>query len=210
VEIWLSNGVHDKVQIPVNPEEIGYEDSRNFEDIVLANGDEKTVIGGRNLRSYSIESFFPKYRQPLVVSVKLLAPMDYVKKIKSWMDNRTVIQLQVTTTIINELVTIRSFTWKEVGGAVGDIEYTLELKEYEPISFSKPGSSSAGGGSSSRPPSSKPKTRTYVVIKNDSLWKISKKFYGTGSKWKTIYDKNKKVIGKSPNFLKPGQRLIIP
>ena len=31
---------------------------------------------------------------------------------------------------------------------------------------------------------------TYTVKKGDSLWKISKQFYGTGLKWKKIYDDN--------------------
>lgn len=214
MEIWLSNGTHDKLQIPVNPEEIGMEDTRNFEDIVLASGNEKTVIGGRNQRSYTIESFFPKTRQPLVTASTLLSPMDYIKKIKGWMDNKTVINLQVTTTIINEQVTIRSFTWKEVGGSIGDIEYTIELKEYQPISFVAPkttgGGGSSGGSSGKRPAPTKPTTRTYTVKKNDNLWNISKKYYGTGSKWKTIYDKNKKAIGSNPNKLKVGLRLVIP
>lgn len=38
------------------------------------------------------------------------------------------------------------------------------------------------------------KSNKYTVKKGDTLWGISKKFYGSGAKWKTIYDKNKSVI----------------
>lgn len=48
----------------------------------------------------------------------------------------------------------------------------------------------------------------YVVEKNDTLQKISKKFYGSYSKWTKIYDANKNVIS-DPNFLKPGTALKI-
>lgn len=48
----------------------------------------------------------------------------------------------------------------------------------------------------------------YVVEKNDTLQKISKKFYGSYSKWTKIYEANKDVI-KDPNFLKPGTALKI-
>lgn len=49
----------------------------------------------------------------------------------------------------------------------------------------------------------------YKVTKDDTLQKISKKLYGTFSKWTKIYDANKDVI-KDPNFLKPGIELNIP
>ena len=49
----------------------------------------------------------------------------------------------------------------------------------------------------------------YVVEKDDTLQKISKKVYGTYSKWTKIYDANRDVL-KDPNFLKPGKKLKIP
>ena len=49
----------------------------------------------------------------------------------------------------------------------------------------------------------------YKVEKDDTLQKISKKLYGSFSKWTKIYDANKEVI-KDPNFLKPGITLKIP
>lgn len=208
MEIWLSNGTKDKIQLPINPAEIGQTYNRNFEDITLASGNEKTVISGKSLKEYSISSFFPK-RRPVYAEVsKIKTPMEYVKKIESWMDNKKVLLLQVTTTNINKQVTIRSFEWKEVGGAVGDIEYTISLKEYSPVAFST--ITASNPKPSKRPAAVKPTVKTYTVKKGDSLWKISKKYYGTGTKWRTIYDKNKKVVGKNPNLIYPGQKLIIP
>jgi len=49
----------------------------------------------------------------------------------------------------------------------------------------------------------------YTVLKNDTLQKISKKFYGTTKLWKWIYDANKGVL-KSPNSIYPGQVINIP
>ena len=50
---------------------------------------------------------------------------------------------------------------------------------------------------------------TYTVQKDDTLQKISKKVYGTYSKWYRIYKANKNKI-KNPNFVKPGTVLTIP
>ncbi|MBF0330577.1 MAG: LysM peptidoglycan-binding domain-containing protein [Candidatus Omnitrophica bacterium] len=49
----------------------------------------------------------------------------------------------------------------------------------------------------------------YVVEKDDTLQKISKKVYGTYSKWTKIYDANRDVL-KDPNFLKSGVKIKIP
>jgi len=49
----------------------------------------------------------------------------------------------------------------------------------------------------------------YTVGKNDTLQKISKKFYGTTKKWPQIYNANKDVL-KGPDKVYPGQVLNIP
>ena len=50
---------------------------------------------------------------------------------------------------------------------------------------------------------------TYTVVKGDCLWNLAKKFYGTGSKWKVIYEANQDII-KNPNRIYIGQKLVIP
>jgi len=49
----------------------------------------------------------------------------------------------------------------------------------------------------------------YTVAKNDTLQKISKKFYGTTKKWIKIYEANKDVL-RGPDKLYPGQIINIP
>lgn len=49
----------------------------------------------------------------------------------------------------------------------------------------------------------------YLVEKDDTLQKISKKFYDSYSKWPRIYEENKKLIS-NPDFLKPGITIKIP
>ncbi|MFH1692465.1 MAG: LysM peptidoglycan-binding domain-containing protein [Candidatus Omnitrophota bacterium] len=53
------------------------------------------------------------------------------------------------------------------------------------------------------------KTVKYTVGKNDTLQKISMKFYGTTKKWKKIYDANSDKM-KSPDRIYKGQVLNIP
>lgn len=52
-------------------------------------------------------------------------------------------------------------------------------------------------------------SQKYTVAKNDTLQKISKKFYGTTKKWVKIYSANKDVL-KGPDKVYPGQVINIP
>jgi LysM repeat protein len=49
----------------------------------------------------------------------------------------------------------------------------------------------------------------YKVQQNDTLQKISQKFYNSINKWSRIYDANRDVL-KSPDSIYPGQTLKIP
>ena len=49
----------------------------------------------------------------------------------------------------------------------------------------------------------------HVVRTGDNLWSLARKYYGTGAKWKLIFDANKASL-KNENFLEPGKVLKIP
>ena len=49
----------------------------------------------------------------------------------------------------------------------------------------------------------------YTVVKNDTLQKISNKFYGTTKRWMKLYEANKDVL-RGPDKLYAGQILNIP
>ena len=51
--------------------------------------------------------------------------------------------------------------------------------------------------------------RVYVVVKGDSLSKISKMFYGDPNHWKRIFDANRDVIHNA-DLIQPGWKLRIP
>ena len=51
--------------------------------------------------------------------------------------------------------------------------------------------------------------KKYTVQKNDTLQKISQKFYGTTKKWTKIFNANKNTL-KKPDRIRFGQELKIP
>ena len=57
-------------------------------------------------------------------------------------------------------------------------------------------------------PTPAPSVTTYVVVAGDSLWRISQKLYGTGTKWRDIWQANRDTV-KNPDFIYIGQVLTI-
>ena len=99
--------------------------------------------------------------------------------------------------------TIESFSYGEQD-ATGDIYFTVLLKEYKKITVKK-----ASKKNTSKRSTKKSTKKKHTVKKGDTLWKIAKKYYGKGSKYKKIYNANKKKIS-NPNKLTVGLVLTIP
>jgi nucleoid-associated protein YgaU len=89
----------------------------------------------------------------------------------------------------------------------------FDRKDDRPAESKPDFSNVRSGGSSTAPAAPEPTTtsgsRTYVVVKGDTLSGIAKREYGNANKWPTIYEANKDVI-KDPDLIYPGQQLRIP
>jgi len=85
-------------------------------------------------------------------------------------------------------------------------------KKYKP----RPDFSNVQSGASSTSPSrgasnagAQSGTKTYTVVKGDSLSKIALRFYGDPLEWKRIFEANQDQI-QDPDLIHPGQELRIP
>ncbi len=54
------------------------------------------------------------------------------------------------------------------------------------------------------------KPKTHTVQSGDTLIAIAKQYYSDGSKWKSIYNANRKLIGPDPAMIKPRMKLVLP
>ncbi len=55
-----------------------------------------------------------------------------------------------------------------------------------------------------------PEATVYTVQAGDSLWKISSKFYGDGSKFRKIIEANPNKLKDEHSVIHPGDQLTIP
>ncbi|MDQ0154907.1 LysM peptidoglycan-binding domain-containing protein [Robertmurraya andreesenii] len=215
IEFWLSfNNGAERLRLPVNPESINVSSPFGHSDINIAQLGEYAIVGERGLKEYSFTSFFPRDYNPVYCEYNgFPAPWTFVETLERWRDTRRPMRLTITGTPINEAVTIREFTYTpDKAGGPGDIYYELRFKEFRFIELPKSVTVSNASTQKQRPSSPASPPKTYTVVKGDSLWKIAAKptIYGNGAKWPTIYNANKSVIGKNPNLIYPGQKLVIP
>lgn len=83
----------------------------------------------------------------------------------------------------NDLAVIEAFTWRYEDPDPDTLYYDISFKE-----FREHDSFGAEAGQD-------PRFETYTTKKNDTLRKISQHAFGTGSKWRTILNLNRRVIG---------------
>ena len=152
--------------------------------------------------TYGLESSPFKRKYSFVSYNDYPKQYDCVAKIKKWMDKGEVLRFIVTGTEINFQVRITDFEYSEQDGT-RDVYFTINLKEYRKIKISsttpKKKKTDNKDRTDTKETDNKPKQKTYTVKSGDTLYDIAKKYYGKGSDYKKIIEKNK---SKYPSLAK--------
>lgn len=222
-EIWLSwqNG-KEKFQLPILPPSIEISCPSKNENIDLADFGEITILQEPAAKTFQFSSFFPSKWSPLceVRPTKLSMPWNYIKRLEAWRESKLPIRFIVTGTPINFAVSIDDLSYKEGEKDIGDLDYTIALKEYTFVTSRKintKNKTNANGGNKKRP-DTKPIPKSYKVRKGDTLTGIAKTIYKNSAEWKTIWEANKQMLIKRDKrnvkhpgrYIYPGQVLTIP
>lgn len=209
MEFRLSYNNHQQeLTLPVNPGEFTISTGNNNTVVDIQNLGELNLIGTRRLAEIELVSFFPANPEEYGTQNYQLKPYEAVAMIAGWRTKREPIRLIITDTSFNLPVSIEEFEYGEHGGT-RDVNFTLRLKEYRFIKVSTITDPTPAGMKAPRP-ETKTQPKTYTVKAGDNLFLIAKNQLGDGSKWRSIYTANTGVIGKDPNLIKPGQKLVIP
>lgn len=183
---------------------------------------------GPDIKSYSWEGyFFGEHSKKLNINQKWISPNSCIKKLESWRDKGTTLNMIVSGGGINVDVVIQKFNYRPFGGK-GDYAYEICFYLYRTLTIqtvNELGISTEKKKTTERAdPKKEIKTKKeiYKVKQGDNLWSIARKYYGgTGEDWIKIYNANKSVIentakkyGKQSSdmghWIYPGTALTIP
>ena len=203
-------------EFPVLPEEIKVSYSTQNDNMKVYGVGEVTIIQDMGAATIQFSSFFPAKYFDGCRYKKFPKPKKCRKTILNMQGKKKHCKFTLTGSGpgISMYVTIEKFDVKETGGDPGTLSFDITLKEYKTVNVRKikvnTKTQKAKVKSKKKRVSSKLIPTTYKTKKNDSLSKLAKKFYGDSSKWKLIYNANKKVIGSNAKKLKAGLTLKIP
>jgi hypothetical protein len=215
--VLVNEATKERFEFPVNPETIQVQHGRVFEEVPIINL--ASVFTADNLAPTTIswESFFPVRFDTYCNYRTIENPAKSVRRIEKWLGRGTTGQIKPTPlrtvcagTYFSRLMVVTDFSTEFRGGEPGDVYYNISLQTWtqQQIRISAPSPTPPAAPARPTPPNAG--RRTYTVKKGDSLWKIAQQIYGNGSKWPTIYEANRSIIGANPNLIRPGQVLVIP
>ena len=215
--ITIFNG-SEKLTLPITPESFEITDTWNNEELNINSIGLITMIGKRGLKSVTISSFFPKHGYSFIVpggtvpshaekevkqvgkrsyeitgnNITVYDPWELVKKLQSWRGKILTLFISDTGECVSwPCVIDGDFPYGERDGT-GDVYYSLTLKEYKKTNtkrtIAKPKQINKTAGLSSA---------VYTTKKGDTINKICRKLFGSTSKKKKLYTKNKKTIKKA-------------
>ncbi|WBW96047.1 LysM peptidoglycan-binding domain-containing protein [Oceanirhabdus sp. W0125-5] len=221
MEFWFELK-KEKFRLPVPPADFSVTKGNNNSTALVEGLGEITLIGQKRLSTVSISSFFPNNDYGFCQYSDYEKPYYYVELLEECLSNKESLGFFITETNIDMECSIESFAYGERDGT-GDVYFTLELKEYSSISGEKVINKEYNSSDNTsniddilnsikenlKRDVKKEPPRTYSVKAGDCLYLIAKRFYGDGSKWPELYNKNINVVGSNPNLIYPGQVLTL-
>jgi len=209
MDFWLSAG-STRLLLPIPPEEVTVDTGTRLMTVEPIELGEVAWPRGTTLRRISWEGLLPGPARRNLPGIKQWRdPRQIAGQLSQWRDRGTKIRVLITQSPVNLDAYIERFQHRWRGGH-GDAWYTIEL-----VAAREVVAETVGGGkgtaktaATKRPAPATPKT--YTVQRGDSLWTIAKRLLGSGSRWKELYEANRRVIGPDPSKIFPGQVLRIP
>lgn len=215
MEFSLRDSAGALLVFPLNPERVSTKTGARMVTIETIALGEVRFPRGTQPSVVEWEGRFPgaARRNLPFVSVRWRSPAELVDQLARWRNANARLRLLITETPLNMDVFIESFD-HDWGGGHGDCTYSIRLVQardlivYTVAEAQAAARVSAGGQGTARP--APPPPKTYTVKPGDSLIKIARFVYGDSSRWRSIYEANKSIIGPDPNLIRPGQVLRIP
>lgn len=230
---FFSDKTNEKLVIltlPITPSELKIKVGSNNKTVTLINEGDINILKSPSLIEVEFDARFPMRQYPYARGFQDFKT--YFDKFKDLKENKKPFRFIVTratpngipTWDTNLLMALEELEFKESADNGDDVIISFKLKQFKEYGVKTLNLKTTSTSTSDKPRNNDNKTsnsKQYTVKRGDCLWNIAKKFYGSGAKWKKIYDANKKVIedtakkyGKKSSsnghWIYPGTKLTIP
>lgn len=182
VLLWHNNG-EERIYFSVNPAEINVSRPNQNRVLSLAMGGTVNAWGGRGLREVKLRTFLPCEGSPFYSGQP---PEAILAMLRRWQDSGDPVRLILSGSDVNDAFLIEDVTETFREGDK-DTGLTLSLREYK---FKSALAALAGGSAPPVRTDERPPKKTHTVLKGDTLWEIACRYYGDGTKWKALAEKN--------------------
>lgn len=184
--LWHNNGER-RITFTVNPEELTVSRPNTNRVLPLAMGGTVNAWGGRGLREVKLVTFLPSAESPFFDGT---SAETVLSELCRWQDSGDPVRLIISDSDINDAFLIEDVT-ELLREGDRDVGLALTLREYKLKSAL---ASTAGKGSGAAVSQTREEARsvpqTYTVRAGDTLWAIASRFYGDGTLWRVLAEKN--------------------
>ena len=227
----------DHLELPYAPSELTVTIGSKNETVELIDGSEINILKSPKLMDIKFDCELPRGRQYAFANDYVPAET-YTSHFEKLMLNKQPAELLIIRDPNGNdkgfekkalKVSLEGFEMKESADNAFDLVVSLHFKEYleygtvKKVDVITPdnGKDDPAVTTPVTPTKPVPESQTYTIKSGDTLWGISKKFYGNGSKWEKIYNANKKVIDDAAkkhgradsakgHWIYPGTKITIP
>lgn len=184
VLIWYNNGA-ERLTLPVNPERITLTRRQETKEYRTIGGEPLHLACGPGLTEVSFRTFLPDEGSRFYTGVP---PLTALRMLERWQQARRPVRLIISGTDINDAFLPLSLSHTLDEGD-RDIGIALTLREYV-FSTLQAGALKAEAGGLSARADERATLRSYTVRRGDTLWAIAVRFYGDGTRWRELAQRN--------------------
>lgn len=199
VTLWF-NRDEARLTLAVNPRQMTVSREQTVRSFRTLTGEPVEVSQGRGLRRVRFATFLPAVGSPFYQGTP---PQQALSLLHRWQDSRRPVRLVVSDSDLNGLYLL---TRVEQTIAEGDRDLGIALELSEAGTGVLPAVPGAGGAVLAARDDERVPPTTYTVQSGETLWRIARRLYGDGTRWKTIAVKNQLDTGVEPAT---GQVLIL-